>query len=802
MQDQFDIYEDEQEQNGFQNLAKYLYYWKWFVVSLLITLSFTFIRLRYVNPEYKAVSKIMVRDEKKGELNSELGAFADLGLITGLKSNVDNEIEILNSITLAEKAVDRLKFTKSYFKLGNIRDVEVYKTNQPFEFAIENASEVFYKHPQSFTVKILSASRYELSTLSGKMMGTFNFGTPIVLKEAKIKIQKLPNFDTLNPIDLIYAVYCEPVKSVGAAYAKTLTVESLSKTSSIVNLSMTNPVAEKAEDFLNELVAIYNEEAIKDKNMISENTQDFIQKRLKIISNELGTVEINSENFKKANQLTDISSDAQIYLKTHSEFENNLIETETQLRVLSIMIDFMKNKGKSELVPMDIIPRTTGSAQANPLIVEYNQLVLQRNRILKDGTQKNYVLANLDQQIEELDRNIKESLAQLKSSLMVKRADLEKKDILLQGKISSIPTQEREFKILDRQQKIKEGIYLYLIQKREETAISLSVKETNAKIIDAGRADLNPISPKKSIMYLIALLAGIGIPFVVLYFIFLFDNKIKHTNDIENVTKNISILSELPKSIDSKVSISMKNEAFRTLLNSTNFITPNNEKKEGKVLFVTSAKKGEGKTFVAYNLSQAYADLNKKTILLGADFRNPQLHKYSNQNRKDSKGLSNYLHDPSQKWQDLINKSESNQKEDSHFDFLLTGYIPPNPTLLLSSPRFESLLMELKKVYDIIIIDTAPTLLVSDTLIISKFADTTLFVVRAGFTEKKLINYILKLNEDKKINNVGIVINDADFTKYFSYGYNYGYGYGYGEDDFKKPWYKTSFLGKLFSNKS
>ena len=793
MKDQFDFNEDEQEENVFQNFAKYLQYWKWFVLSVLISLSVCFIRLRYASPEYKAVSKIVVRDEKKGGLGSELGAFADMGLLSGMKNNVDNEVEILNSITLVERAVERLQFTTTYFRIGTVKDVEVYKATQPFEFAIANASQVFYKNAQFFKVKVLSNSRFRLINKNEVVLGDFNFGASIALKEAKIKIQKLPNFATINPINSIYKVYFEPAKNVGASYAKVLTVEALSKTSSIVNLSVSDKVPEKAEDFLNTLVAIYNEEAIKDKNMISENTLDFIQKRLGVISDELGTVEVQSENFKKTNQITDIAANAEIYLRSHSAFETNLIETETQLRVLSIMIDFMKNKGKSELVPIDIIPKTT-SAQANPLIVEYNQLVLQRNRILKDGTLKNYVVTNLDQQLEELDRNIKESLVQLKSGLLVKRSDLEKQDDLLQGKINDIPTQEREFRIFDRQQKIKEGVYLYLIQKREETAITLAVKETNAKIIDAGRAGDNPISPKKSVWYLIALALGIGIPFGILLLIFKLDNKIHNANDLDIQSSGAPILAELPTLLDTTDSVNQSVEAFRTLANNTNFITPISENNEGSVIFVTSSVKGEGKTFVSYNLAKAYAELDKKVIIIGTDFRNPQLHKYVAKVRKSIKGFSNYLYDPAVQWQDLVIRTDDNQFP---FDILTSGDIPPNPTLLLSNKRFAVCFEELKKQYDIIVVDTAPTLLVTDSLIISKVADTTVYVVRSGITEKRLISYINKLSFDKKVINMGYVVNDIDFTSSYGYGYgyqysyNYGYNYGYGVDTKKKlPWSK------------
>jgi capsular exopolysaccharide synthesis family protein len=421
-------------------------------------------------------------------------------------------------------------------------------------------------------------------------------------------------------------------------------------------------------------------------------------------------------------------------------------------------------------------------------------LVLQNNRLIKEGKKSNSTLVNINQQLTDLERDIMQSLMQFRGTILIEKTNLNKQFELLSGKINQIPSQEQKFRIIERQQKIKEGLYLYLIQKREETAISLSVTEPNAKIVDAGRAVTIPISPKKSVFYLVALLVGLGIPFGILFIIFKLDNKIHNTNDLENKTK-IPILAELPTLLDTKESSLQNLEAFRTLAHNTDFITPITENQEGKVIFVTSSIKGEGKTFVSYNLAKTYANLDKKVMLIGADFRNPQLHKHFNQSRNSNKGFSNYLHDPTIQWHDLICKS---QEENFSFDVLFCGETPPNPTLLLSNQRFKSFIGELKNTYDIIIFDTAPTLLVSDSLIISKYANTTLYLVRAGVTEKNLITYSNKLDADKKIINVGYVLNDIDFSK--SYRYNYAYGYGYGEDSYTKPWCKllNQFKSLLF----
>jgi uncharacterized protein involved in exopolysaccharide biosynthesis len=577
MQDSFYMQEEENEDSSFINFRKYLRYWKWFVLSVIICLSIAFVKLRYSTPQYKATSKILVRDEKKGDLPSELGAFSDLGLLGGVKNNVDNEVEILNSLTLVEKTVERLHYNVTYFRQGKIRDVEVYRDTQPIEMLVSNASDAFNKSSQSFIVKIISKNSFELELKSGQIMGVFQFGTPILVKEAQISIQKLPVFNSIDPVGDLYTINFSPIIAVGASYSSLLTVESLSKTSSIVNLSMTNAVPKKAEEFLDGLITIYNEEAIKDKNMISENTLKFIQERLDIISKELGNEEDKAKGFKESNKLVDVGTNAKMYLDNFSDVDKMLIETETKLRVIEIMLDFMKHKSKSELVPAELIPSERISAQVNPLILQYNSLVLQNNRLLKDGKKNNATLVNIDQQLTDMERDILQSLAQYKAKLAIEKTELNQQYNLLSGKLNQIPAQEQQYRVIERQQKIKEGIYLYLIQKREETAISLSVTEPNAKIVDAGRAGVEPISPKKIIFYLVAILLGFGVPFGILYVIFLLDNKIHNTSDLEDKAKGVPILAEIPFDNNDEKGESIKIEAFRTLVSNANFITPYDE---------------------------------------------------------------------------------------------------------------------------------------------------------------------------------------------------------------------------------
>jgi len=788
------IPEPEEESVNFRALLdRYLVEWKWFALGILVCLGIAYTYLRYAVPQYKSSSTILVRDEKKGGLQSELSAFADMGLMTGAKNNVDNEIEILKSRSLIEKTVRKLNFQISYYSNGSIKTTEIY-SGRPFDFSIQEASEGFYTKPQIFEVISNKSNTFELLDSKERSLGKFNFGVAVVLKEVQFILYKIPSIAKNSVTTSRISVHIQSIEAAAASYSSRLTVNPISKTTSVVELSLTDPIKEKAEHFLNNLVEIYNQEAVEDKNMISESTQNFIQERLKSITTELGAVEADAEGFKKANSLTDLVTDASLFVQTASEFEKALITAETQLRVVDVMTDFMRTKTKADLVPANIIPTENVGGMINPIVVKHNDLVLQRNRIIKDGTAKNYILINLNQQLDDIDRNIKESLAQLKASLTIRKNDLVKQDQILKGKITQIPTQERAFRIIDRQQKIKESLYLYLLQKREETAITLAVTEANAKIIDPAATAAMPVSPKKNIIYLAALILGLLIPFGVLYIIDLLDTKIKTRHHLEKVL-TVPFLGDIPKSEENEVVIASNSrssaaEAIRIVRTNLEFLLGKVDEGKAKTIFISSTLPKEGKTFVTVNLASTIALSGKKVLLIGMDIRSPKIDVYFN---LPNRGLTNYLSKSKDDIQDYIIKNENFE----NFYILPSGVIAPNPVELLMNGKLDPLFEQLKKEYDYIIVDTAPMSLVTDTLLIAKYADAFVYVVRANYLDKSFLPLIESYYRQKRLPNMSVVLNDTLIRKTYGYGYgSYGYGaygYGYGEVKKEKKWWKKLF---------
>ena len=775
----------EETMNLREQLDRYLVEWKWFAFGALICLGIAYTYLRYAIPQYKSSTTILVRDEKKGGLQSELSAFADMGLMTGAKNNVDNEIEILKSRTLIEKTVQKLNFQIRYYSNGTIKTNEIY-TGRPFDFSVLEASDAFYSKPQSFLLILSAENGYELQDSEELKLGVFPFGKAIQLKDARIIVQKIPQLGLAVHKAAQISVQVSSKATAAASYSSRLTVNPLSKTTSVVELSMTDPLKEKSEHFLNSLVEIYNQEAIEDKNMISESTQAFINERLKSITDELGAVEADAEGFKKANSLTDLTTDASLFVQTASEFEKALIEAETQLRVIEVMTDFMRSKTKADLVPANIIPTESGAGTQNPIVVQHNNLVLQRNRIIKDGTAKNYILINLNQQLDDIDRNIKESLAQLKASLTIKKNDIEKQDDLLKGKITQIPTQERAFRIIDRQQKIKEALYLYLLQKREETAITLAVTEPNAKLIDSAATSETPVSPKKNIIYLAALLLGLLIPFAVIYLIDLLDMKIKNSNDLVGKI-SVPILGDIPKSEEQELVIASNSrssaaEALRIVRTNLEFMLGKVPEDQAKTIFVTSTLPKEGKTFVTVNMAATIALSGKKVLNNGMDIRTPKIGSYFD---LPNTGLTNYLSKSKEEINQYIIKTEGFD----NFYILPSGVIAPNPVELLMNGKLDAVFEQLKKEYDYIIVDTAPISLVTDTLLIAKYADAFVYIVRANYLDKSFLPLIENYYRQQRLPNMSVILNDTKIRK--TYGYGYGsYGYGYGNTKDEKKWWQ------------
>ena len=780
---------DDDLENDFDFKAfieKYLKHWHWFTLAVCTGLLGAFLYSRYTVPRYKAITSILVKDEKKGGMLSELSAFADMGLGGAIKSNVDNEIEILKSRTLVESTVNKLNLRARIFSKGNIVDKEIYG-NTPIEMDIINIPGIFYKNKVDFAFSELTANTFELEVEktddSTKILlgnkSAYSYGEQIRTAYGKLIFRKTQFHDTF-PKEEIHAlkVAITPFDDVVDSFRVNLEINSVSKTSSVVEISVKDPVVNRAEDFLDNMIQIYNENAAADKNFISENTSKFIANRLTLITQELDGVEQDVESFKKSNKVTDIESEAKLYIEGSSEYDKKGVETEIQLNVVSSMLNYMKKSTNADLLPSNLI---SGEGDASGLISSYNQLVLDRNRVLKSATLSNPSVLKMDQQIASLKNTVQTSLLRMQSSLNIQKRDLNREEGILNSKIGKIPVQERQFRVIARQQKVKEELYLYLLQKREETAISLAATEPNARVIDVAKGDKNPISPKKNIIYLAGLLLGLLIPFGVIYTDDLLDTKIKSRLDLDGKTLIPFIgdlpTSESPSEIMKSESRTSSAEALRIIRTNLEFMLNKAEEGLAKTIFLTSTFPKEGKTFVSANLAATFALSGQKVLLIGMDIRNPRLDEYFT---LPERGFTNYLSSKDLKLEDLIVKQDG--FEDFHI--LPAGIIPPNPAELLMSKKVDVLFATLKAQYDYIIVDTAPVSLVTDTLLIAKHSDCFIYVARANFLEKRMLNIANTLYKEQKLPNMCLLLNDTDSTK------GYGYGYGYGAKVVNEPWYK------------
>jgi capsular exopolysaccharide synthesis family protein len=757
-------------------ILTYLKNWKWFLLSAMLCLIIAKLYLRYSIPQYRAAATILVKEEGNGG-PSELTALEDLGLFKGSQKDIDDEIEILKSRSLIEKVVKDKEFNIVYRIEGRIKTLDAYTYN-PIEINFLEKDEKFYNTDTTLVVKIISAKKYILYNQDNNEVGKYDFGKKIKTKLGDAIIY-YTNHDNIS-IENNVSIKISDLNSTSNYFKNKLAVMTISKFTNVIEISITDPVKEKAEDFINKLIEFYNNDAIADKNLVSKKTSDFIADRLGIITKELDGVEREVEKYKKDNKITDLTSEAGLYLDNASDYNKNSIETRTQLKVVDLMIDYMKNNKSDDLIPANIVP---DEGTSSSLIAEYNNLVVERNRILKSATPENPILIRVNDKIESLKHSVEQSLLRLKSSLLVKRNDIEKQGSVLNNKISQIPRQEREYRGIFRQQNIKEELYLYLFKKREETAISLAVTAPNAKIVDSAIANESPVSPNRMLVYLIALLLGVLIPFVIIYLLDLLDTKVKNKQDIDaNLT--IPFIGDVPHSDDNNEIIQSSSrtssaEAIRIVRTNLEFVLSNLEiSNKAKTIFLTSTLPKEGKTFIAINLAATIAISGKKVLLIGMDIRNPKLDEYV---KLPSRGLTNFLSTKDASISDFIVK----QKGYERFDILPAGIIPPNPAELLMSKKVESMFELLKSEYDYIVVDTAPVSLVTDTLLISKNADTFVYVVRANYLDKAFLRTPESLYKEGKLPNMCVLLNDTDTKN--------GYGYGYGQEEVKTPWYKKFF---------
>lgn len=764
-------------------LKPYISRWHLFVVFSMISLGVAWVYLRYSTDLYLATATIIIKDTKAGGGLSELEAFSDFGLGNNFNS-VENEVEILHSRRLMQQVIDSLDLSISIARVGDVKDSDTYN-NPPFtvEYISEDSSTVVKKN-HSLDFQVLGNNAL---TLTGEFSDdtSYQFGEYIQYPHGFIKINRNEDFqpsdskelsEVRQESDIAYRILLRNPLALARSYCESLEVSSDAQHGSVINLSITLPVKEKAEDILDQLIFQYNRDAINDKNIVAANTIEFISERLKEVATDLDSVEIVKQRYKDSQGVVDIVTETTLNLGYSGEFSKELTYIDTQIQITEFILDFLS---KEEI---EVLPVNSGieNLQISSAISEYNQAVLSYSKLLKSASPSNPIVQQQLNDIKQIRKSIIQSLDNYLENLEIQRKKVVSVSGKLQSEINQVPEEERIYRDIERNQTVVESIYLLLKQKQEETAITLAVTAPKAKIVDSAYSPDIPVSPKPLISYLLALLVGLALPIGLIYLREIFYNKVENRSDIEKRIPNIGFLGEIPKLDRNEEDFIKENdrsilaESFRILRTNLQFkLNKKTDDVSASKILVTSTIQGEGKTFVAFNLAQTLANSGKRVLLLGADIRNPQLHRYLPKGAKEMKGVTEYLINESMTVKDIVHRKGLSK----NLDLILSGAIPPNPAELWLRPRANKLFKELEELYDFIVIDSAPTILVTDTFLIADQADATLYVVRADHSDIGLLDFIKDNVKNRKLNNLSVVLNNVKSTN-LGYGNKYGYSYG------------------------
>ena len=786
---------DEEKVNYQELLFKYIIHWPWFVASVLACLIGAWVYLHFQTPVYRVSASIMIKDDKKngGGNIADLESLGLGGMMTSTQS-IDNEIEVLRSKTILKEVVNNLELYITYYDEDEFPKKELYKAspivvNLTAQEAdnLPGVAMIDMKLTQEGGLDVnLKVGLNEYNKHFDKLpavlptdVGTFGFALKDSLSNGKIEGQNI----TRN----ISAIVSQPF-GVAKGYQGALTIAPTSKATSVATVSLVNTNIQRGQDFINKLMEMYNRNTNNDKNEVAQKTREFINERIQIIDEELGNTEDKLEAFKRNAGLTDISSDAQLAVSGNAEYEKKRVENGTQINLVRDLNKYINNPSNEyEVLPSNIGLSDNGLTTQ---IDRYNELIIERKRLLRTSTESNPMIVNLDASIRVMKANVKAAIDGTLQGLLIVKADLDREASRFSRRISDAPGQERQYVSIARQQEIKAGLYLMLLQKREENAITLAATANNAKIIDEPVAEGGPVSPKPKTIYMIALVLGVGLPVGVIFLIGLTKFKIEGRGDVEKLTR-LPIVGDVPLTAEKTGSIAvfenqnnLMSETFRNVRTNLQFMLGNGQ----KVILVTSTVSGEGKSFISANLAISLSLLGKKVVIVGLDIRKPGLNKVFNISRKEQ-GITQYLSDPEKNLMDFVQLSDVSKS----LYILPGGTVPPNPTELLARDGLDKAIETLKKNFDYVILDTAPVGMVTDTLLIGRVADLSVYVCRADYTRKAEFTLINELAENNKLPNLCTVINGLDLQKkkygyYYGYGkygkyYGYGkrYGYGYGE---------------------
>ena len=795
-----DLYlEEKEEKTDFKAvLFKYTIHWPWFVACILLCMAGAWLYLRYTPPVYNISASVIIKDnDKNSKASSGMADLEDLGFYSSI-NNFDNEVEILQSRTLIKKVVEELDLYISYAAKSSFHDIELYKSS-PVKVWITPEEAQKLPAPAYINLTLQPGNKLNVKITIGEQEYSKQFDKlPALLTTPSGTFSFTPADSTIAKSEQKIMATVSSPRSVAGSYRGALSIEPTSKSTTIVQISVKSTHTQRGMDFINKLVEIYNRDANDDKNEVATKTAEFIDERINIINGELETTEQELETFKRDAGLTDLKSDAQLALSENSEYEKKRAENSTQLRLVQFLASYANNPDHAyEVLPVNVGLTDTGLTE---LINRYNEMLLERKRLLRSSQENNPVVVNLDASIRAMRSNVLTTINSVQRGLAITQADLERQAGKYAGRITNAPGQERQLVSISRQQEIKAGLYLMLLQKREENAITLASTANNARIVDEALADAIPVSPKGKMIYLVALILGVALPVAVIYIIELFKYKIEGRADVEKIT-SLPIVGDVPfsenKSSEGAIVVhenqnDLMAETFRNVRTNVLYMMKSNE----KVILVTSTTTGEGKTFIASNLAVSLALLGKKIVIVGLDIRKPGLNKAFQLSRKEQ-GISQFLANPEHTdLMSLVQVSNINP----NLSILPGGPIPPNPTELVARESLPQAIDILKKHFDYIILDTAPIGMVTDTQLISRVANASIYVCRADYTHKADYTLINELGEQKKLPNLCTIINGLDmkkkkygyyygygkYGKYYGYGKKYGYGYGYGAENVNK----------------
>ena len=808
--DSLEFIDDDFQQETLKDLlALCISKWKWFVISLAVIMGFTVIYLLRQPNVYTRYTSLLIKEEGRGTKTfaSELNNAVGMGMFSN-RTNVDNELISIQSPDVVLEVVRRLGLDVNYTTDGTFHRNTLYGRSLPIKVQFKELS---YNEGCQFTIKLKENDQLVLSDFKkrGESVGddvTMKMGQEVNTPVGKLKITASPYYKKLkDKVNRIYVNRKGLLASIGSCRSR-MSARLSSKQATIIDISYQDVNIQRAEEFLNTLISVYNENWVKDKNQIAVSTSQFINERLVVIESELGNVDSDISSFKSANQIPDIAAASNMYMETANQATVQISDLNNQLYMARYIREHVNNRNNKD----QLLPANSGinSKVIEQQINEYNDKMLQRNSLVANSSEENPLAVDMDKNLADMRKNIVASIDNEVNTLNTQIRGMQGIRGASTARLSSNPKQAQHLLSVERQQKVKEALYLFLLQKREENELSQAFTAYNTRVITSPTGSMFPTSPKRKVILLGAFLLGLFIPIMMIYVQEQLNSKVRGRKDIEKLTAPFvgeipqygkkpkrqwfSLIKnkletvkekptkeetpkeeEAPKILVKPGSRNIINEAFRVVRTNMEFMAGSDA--TSKVIMLTSANPGSGKTFLTMNIATSFAIKEKKVIAIDLDMRRASLSEYVG---KPQQGVSDFLNGSVEHWQDVMVPVEGYD----HLSVIPVGTMPPNPAELLFSPRLQHLLDDLRQQYDLIFLDCPPVEIVADASVVAKWADMTVFIIRAGLMEREMLPVIEGYYKDKKFNNMSILLNGTTAAGsrygYHRYGYHYGYAYG------------------------